>query len=962
VSGAGGSHRALRVSVAAGAALAMIVWELVVDRWVAATGARPAAALARALAIDAVIGFALALLALAAAERMGFGERMRSRSAATAAVAAAAALFLAALLVPAALLRDAGLSALAPSPAPASGEVDALVAAPVPSRAWVCSAAIDPAPGPGIRARTSAAARTAVLLHLAAWPALWAGLAFAARDRRGGGRRAGRLALAAGVAVVAVAAAALAGAQQSRRAPAPAPSGLAARPACDPGAPVRAYDVSAIDVDLTLNRSGERAPDAAMYALDSAIPAIRAAERESLPGRVSLGLRSDPIQPLAIRASAGDCLVVRFTNRRSGAPAALRVDGLAFAASGADGRALAPDAAARPGEVITYAFVVPDSPDAEQPRPIRDLDEAAAAKGLTGAVIVEPRGATWLDPADGSPLARSSWEAIVAPPDGPAFREFVLVHGAVGGNPVLNYRAERVSGRYVAAGTHPPLAFSSYTYGDPATPVLRSYLGEPTKLRIVHGGGREVHVHRLLGGAIRWVHRPKVGPPRVAFGLHEGVSPGHKMIRSDAQALDPGKAFQADVDCGAGGCAEGPGDFLVLCEAEGHADAGEWGLWRVFDTLQPGLAPLPGRSAPPVAVPSTGLVGRVLDGKRVVPGRALRDPRAETALEALVEAQLPPAGERLDPLDASVWDWARVDARAGPLYVGEPEARDATPNFRPDSPGVRPPILFNPLTGRYAWPLFRPHPGERPPFPGAGHGGAPWLGPYATAAHPGGVCPDRELDPAPPDRKRHVASIARVAGDLLRGLSPPVIVSADRHDCIEVLLSNDADPADRAASARPDVHTHAVRSDPQASSGVAAGLSYSQHAEPWRAAGRALADLAPAGTAEIALTHTRGLRQGVWIAIGLGEGRCPPAAAPFGDPDPGAPPPDREPCTEIRRVRAVTGRGVALDAPLAHEHAAGAAVDTEFVRFLWYAPSEFTAPLSSEPAARAGPRSSSRSR
>src|SRR4029077_2059910 len=35
---------------------------------------------------------------------------------------------------------------------------------------------------------------------------------------------------------------------------------------------------------------------------------------------------------------------------------------------------------------------------------------------------------------------------------------------------------------------------------------------------------------------------------------------------------------------------------------------------------------------------------------------------------------------------------------------------------------------FDPTNGRPAWPLMRPHIGNRPPFSGNGHSGAPWLG------------------------------------------------------------------------------------------------------------------------------------------------------------------------------------------------------------------------------------------
>ena len=64
--------------------------------------------------------------------------------------------------------------------------------------------------------------------------------------------------------------------------------------ACLAGGKVdRSYDVSAIDVDITTNRYGDHDPGGHMYALTSAIPAIRAEEQSR---QVSIGLarRPDP--------------------------------------------------------------------------------------------------------------------------------------------------------------------------------------------------------------------------------------------------------------------------------------------------------------------------------------------------------------------------------------------------------------------------------------------------------------------------------------------------------------------------------------------------------------------------------------------------------------------------------------------------------------------------------------------
>ncbi|HET9595127.1 MAG TPA: multicopper oxidase domain-containing protein [Anaeromyxobacteraceae bacterium] len=275
-----------------------------------------------------------------------------------------------------------------------------------------------------------------------------------------------------------------------------------------------------------------------------------------------------------------------------------------------------------------------------------------------------------------------------------------------------------------------------------------------------------------------------------------------------------------------------------------------------------------------------------------------------------------------------MWDWMRVDGPEGPLYLAEPG---------PD--GEREPIAFDPVNGRYAWPLLRPHLGQRPPFPGAGHTPAPWLGEWATPSRRDGVCPTLGLV-REGHRLRRVYSVGAVDGELLGGdrtperrmfsaVASPFALAAARvrlptpprqadvllskvFDCVDALYVDDGEEGEgHRAHLRPDVYTHFVKSDPQASQGIAAGFSFSQHAEPYRSSERVLARPAGPGEAAVDVSHTRGLRRGIWIAVGLGEGRCPAVPDPATPAD--APPPDAERCTEIRRIEGIDGSRLALD-------------------------------------------------
>lgn len=917
------------------AAFAVVAWELLLELVVAPSGVQQTGRIASALAVDAVVALALARVAVALSP-WATGRSLRDSPIALS--AALGTLAFALLLVPGALLR-AKAAALFPAFGPVTGEVDAFGPAPVARTSWLCSAALRSAAAPGLATEAVAALKAALLFQLAAFPGFCLGLALARR------RIPRPLALASGTLLAAGAVAAVW--------PARSPVATARASVCPTGVRARSFDVSAVAVDLALNRYGDRDPAAALYVPDDSLAELRERERLPLEQRASTGLHRDVLQPLVLRAAAGECLTVKFTNRLPSGNVAFDVDGLAWAAHGEDGSALGPDAAAGPGTAVRYDIRVPDTLEAERAYLVHDAGSERVEHGLFGALVVEPRGATWREVDTGAPLRGSSWEAIVEAPAG-AFREFVLFHHTIAGTPALNGRSEPARQRFLAEGANDALLFSSYTHGDPATPVLRSYLGEPTKLRVLHAGTSGPHVFDLRGSATRWENRTKVGPPLVAFGLSQHPPLGHAMwLRSDSQALDPAASFEAEMDCGAGGCQRGAGDLLLRCRIAGHAEAGEWGLWRIYDTLQPDLLPLPDAVPPPAPVTSAGLAGLFVEGRRLVPAARLRNPRRERSIEAFVEAQLPPRGAPLDRDDATTWDWSLAETPEGPVYLGEP-----------DGPGgARPPILFNPRNGRYAWPLFRPHPGQRPPFSGNGHTPAPWLGEWADESRPDGVCPLLSLV-RQGYRKRRVYSVSTAHGELLGGDRTPesamarasaaaqrryqraprdaVVLPAQVLDCLDVLYAND----DRGTHERPDLDTHFVRSDPQASDGIAAGFSFSQHAEPYRAAGQVLAHGTAAGDTSVELSHVRGLRPGVFLAVGLGEGRCPEdeESAP-----PGAPPRDAERCTEIRRIARIDDRTLTLDAPLRHPHRAGEFAGVEFVRFLWYANGEYGLPLVRDP-------------
>lgn len=756
-------------------------------------------------------------------------------------------------------------------------------------------------------------------------------------------------------------------------------SASAAFTTCPTGGDIREYDVSAIPVTLTLNRFGDHAPASFMYALDSQIPAIRTQESAPLPDRVSTGLRGDPIQPLVLRANLGDCLVLRFTNRLRDVPATLSIQGLAHRVIEANDRVgQNADGFAQPGQTVTYSFVLPSDPIFERAYYFQShgASRQLTSHGLFGALVIEPRGSRWLDPDTAQPLSRTSWDAIIEVPGGTTFREFVMMYHEIGdedfteifdangnklpviddlstsyrpGGRALNYRSEPFRNR-LQLGSDESQAYGSYAFGDPATPIPRSYLGEPTKTRLMHTGSEVFHVHHLHGGATRWRENPLTDPSDLSGGLRKEPTQTATSNRVDSLSIGPGSAFNLEHECGAGGCQQAAADFLFHCHIQHHYLSGMWSFWRVFDTLQPHLAVLPGRTPPPQAVDSTGLVGRVVEGKKLVP-RALVSGAGEVPLEDFIEAQLPPPGQRLHDEDATVWDWVKTGPDTAPVYLGEPDDTRVWANYRSETPGERPRILFNPTNGRYAWPLFRPHLARRPPFAPA-RSGAPWLGETATASRPDGLCPDQSVLPDN-GRKTRIYPISAIAtsipissrrtlderdgrlfvlnedrDDVLAGRKPkqPLVLRSNVSDCVDIVFTNEIpDEIAFQQHSKANLHTHFVQFDPQASDGVISGFAYEQSVRPYKLEQRTLTQDAEAGDLHIEVTNVRELRVGIWIGVGLGEGMC----APPGGGSPVA-------CTEVRRIDAIDGTTITLNRPLSLGHEAGEHVGVEFVRYAWY--------------------------
>lgn len=298
-------------------------------------------------------------------------------------------------------------------------------------------------------------------------------------------------------------------------------------------------------------------------------------------------------------------------------------------ASAGDGATVGfmPDQTVGPGESLTYIWYADKELGAVLLDSYGDL-RSHRHHGLFGALIVEPKNSIYLDPTDAKvatePLnakrIKSGASAVIYNTvSGKKFREFVPVFadglnlrkgsslildddqphdpGEIAHTPCspdsarcedveesgesgINYRAERLESRaplaedaegHASEELFNPQAykiFSSRVFGDPATPLFESFVGDPVSIRI----SRAADLPKVLS----------IGVTGHSWPL-EPTDPNSNII-SVQGSFGVGKSINAHLIEGAGGILQAAGDYLYgnMSNVEPFTlQAGTWGLLRV---------------------------------------------------------------------------------------------------------------------------------------------------------------------------------------------------------------------------------------------------------------------------------------------------------------------------------------------------------------------------------------------
>jgi len=801
---------------------------------------------------------------------------------------------------------------------------------------------------------------------------------------------------------------------------------------CPANAPVRQYNVSAINVEITLNQWLDFYPGY-MYTLAEDLEKVReeegknkaAREKEGFdPGAVIPGVQAQWIQPLVIRGNQGDCVKIKLQNTlEGGEDVSLHIHGsnMIVGSTGKPATTTNPDSiVAKDKSVELEWYIHPTTQEGARQFHSYSNDRELTVMGLFGTFVVEPKGSEYYEPlgTGDATIQRSGWQTIIKNGTGPDFREFVLMYHEVGdeafrpvnkkgeflpqrdpltdayrpGGRAINYRSEpfginnmHVQHEYFGFEDE-SMGYSSYTFGDPSPTIPRSYMGDPAKFRLVHGGSEVFHSHHPHGGTIRWPRSPRAIDEMPMWHAAKNGPVKYPVIRAktdrvDVEVIGPSEALDLETECGSGLCQQLAGDFLFHCHVAHHYVAGMWGYWRVYNTLQqgethndvmPDLRELPdrkGRIKGPVT--SDQLVGKTVDwfGKTfqiVDKGKSnWKSNPAVVNIKDWVEMQLPPQGKpghkddekgQTVSYDATVLDWTWNGSRA----MSEKESTIDNPKYKSKTPGQRRAIFFEPATGKTSFPHLTPHFGKRVMF-SPGHVGAPWLEPIhvdengertADNAKPGengrwSLCPENagrkyynihfiklpitmakkqgnEPPVVDPNGLIYVLHEEEASVRANDDLKYPLVFRANIYDCIDWTLTSEWDDDDYTnfQSSKINIHPHFLQFDNQSSDGVITGFSYEQSVRPFTMLEKKTKKGLPAPMNTVVMGEAK--KGSRTIQLKNAAQFHPNTELLIGA--------DNVKGNEIQRIKEIKGNTVTLVKPLRFDHPKNDIVTVEFVR------------------------------
>ncbi|MFB9809072.1 multicopper oxidase domain-containing protein [Haladaptatus pallidirubidus] len=349
----------------------------------------------------------------------------------------------------------------------------------------------------------------------------------------------------------------------------------------------REYTIVGVPANIAYNDAGDHDPDGMVFALEEDAKKIKNGEMNP--------------EPLVIRANVGDCIEVtlkdEFDVSTSNHPHFVSFDVLG-SDSLATGYNYSQSADPGPDGELTFRWYADEEGTIFFHDHITGIENVM--HGMFCGLIIEPRDSEWLDPYSGKPI-RSGTQAIIKNPNGNDFREQALAFHDFAqlvdrdGNFVTQQEEHQENAGVMAINLRntpyyhrddcdPAYVHSSYVHGDPETPVVESYAGDPLRLHVWQAAWEEQH----------------------NFFIHEnGLDPeGFTAEESTSHIFGTSEAFtfqvQEDHDFEEMNNPSGlpVRDYLFGSSMIDDIWNGMWGLHRTFDAEVNHLQPLPDRGTP----------------------------------------------------------------------------------------------------------------------------------------------------------------------------------------------------------------------------------------------------------------------------------------------------------------------------------------------------------------------------
>lgn len=344
--------------------------------------------------------------------------------------------------------------------------------------------------------------------------------------------------------------------------------------------PVRTFEIEAISIPIVYNKYGDYDPNGLLYVLKKDAKEIRERTLENFYMKIPQPYEG--VKPLVIRANKGDEIEIHFSHSLQ-RDLSIHVQGLEYNVKDSDGASVGYNPDTTTTKSITYRWFARE----EGVYIFHDMADTTSSErgtnihGLFGAIIIEAPESSWRDPVTGEEL-ESGLFADIYHPVNKAFREYaVFFHDELeivnkdGETPIdphtmlpssttgISYRSEPMRNRDPGIShevTGEDISMSSWVYGDPAPPILRAYVGDPSKIRLIHGGIKETHVFHLHN------HQWRL----------EGENPLSKII--DSISISPQECYTLDILNGAGSLNGMIGDAIFHCHLYPHFHEEMWTL------------------------------------------------------------------------------------------------------------------------------------------------------------------------------------------------------------------------------------------------------------------------------------------------------------------------------------------------------------------------------------------------